>query len=120
MMKHRSSLGLEVDDDAGRAVICLRGSLDAATAPLLRQLIRHIVAEGTREVVLDVRDVEVIDAAGLSVMTAARWQLVPDGGAVSLRAPSPAVLRVLEATGVARYFTIDLTDQTAEADPAEM
>jgi anti-anti-sigma factor len=120
MMKHRSALDLEVDHDAGRAVICLRGSLDAATAPLLRQLIRHMVADGTLEVVLDVRQVEVIDAAGLGVMAAARWQLVPDGGAVSLRSPSPAVLRVLEATGVARYFTIDLTAPEPEAVPAEM
>jgi anti-anti-sigma factor len=85
--------------DAGDGVIHVAGELDAATADRLAQ--RLAASSPVR--VIELSAVTFIDASGLRVLLAAA------GGIVDLRpqlrAPSRAVVRLLDLTGLTDVFT---------------
>ncbi len=93
-----------------RAVIRLEGELDAATTPRLKEILTTLLAEGRREIVLDMERLYLLDSAALGAIIAAR-QRVPE--ALRIQNPSPPIRRVLETTGVARILDIreDEADQ---------
>lgn len=62
-------------------VVTVRGDLDLATS---RMLVDHVVALGAGDVVLDLREVEFIDASGLGALVAVRRHLRGLGSAVQV------------------------------------
>ena len=94
----------------GRTVVRVTGELDAATAPVLRKAFVDLVEEqGSLDVVVDVSELSFIDSAGLGVLVAASRKLTNLGGELTLSAPTRAVAKVLQTTGVDSFFTITRT-----------
>ncbi len=82
--------------DGGRTVFVV-GEVDLATVPELREgLQRALSASSGTHVVVDVTDVEFIDAAGIGALVDAAVDARAAGGELVLRRPSRAVRRVLE------------------------
>ena len=91
----------------GRVVVHVHGELDATTAPILKvRLVDIIDDQGNRQVVLDLRRVTVVDAAGLFVLADALKRMDDYGGELLLSGPTSAVEAQLRAVGLEETFGI--------------
>jgi anti-sigma B factor antagonist len=77
-------------------VVVVRGEIDLATSPQLRQALSEAIDGGSMDVVVDLAEVGFIDATGVGALIAAVNQAQRVGRRLTLRAPSHAVRRVLE------------------------
>ena len=100
-------LVLTTDRDGNRAVLTVRGELDAYSAPGLEDQIGRLVSEQVDEVVLDLSQTGFLDSSGLRAILTAQRRLTENNGQMKLRAPSEAVSRLLEITGLTDHFVID-------------
>lgn len=83
------------------SLLLLRGELDIATVPDLDGLLRLCIELGQQRIVLDLRELRFVGAAGLTVLVEARRRLRQQGGELVVRDPSPFVARLLKLTGLA-------------------
>jgi len=86
--------------------IRLSGELDMATAPMLGDELRRLVAEGATRVTVDLAGLAFIDSTGLSVLITGLKRLRQQGGDMALRSPTPGTRKVLEITGLTELFVI--------------
>ena len=93
----------EVHDDDASLVV--RGEVDMATAPQLRDVLSGLVDDGARRITLDCRGLEFLDSSGIGVLLAVRSRL-GDDGSLTLEAPPSHVRKVLDLTGVTEHITI--------------
>ena len=100
-----ADLELEHTSVDGETVITVRGEIDMATAPQVRDLLDELVAAGARRIVLDCRALEVLDSSGIGVLISARNRLGAEGTIV-LDSPPPHVRKVLEITGVSSHLSV--------------
>ena len=96
---------VSVHDGDGVTVVDVRGDLDCYTAPQLRAVLVEL-ADGPRQVVLDVSTSTFIDSTGLGVLVGGLKRLRQQGGDLVLRAPNPRTQRLFEVTGVHKLFEI--------------
>jgi anti-sigma B factor antagonist len=94
------------DGPDGEAVVHVTGDLDCYTSPELRSAFIELVAEGRRQVVLDVGGTNFVDSTGLGVLVGGARRFRQEGGDMVLRSPSAATVRLLEVTGLAGVFQI--------------
>jgi anti-sigma B factor antagonist len=86
-------------------VIAVRGEVDMASAPQLRDLLNHLVDHSTASIVLDCEHLDFLDSSGIGVLVATTKRL-GDGRTITIDTPQPHVRKVLELTGVADHVTI--------------
>ncbi|MFF1461477.1 STAS domain-containing protein [Streptomyces sp. NPDC058330] len=105
---------LKVDENEQGAwtVLRIRGELDLASAPAVRQSVHGAVAEGRHDVVLDLSGVFFCDSSGVNVLIATRRLMKSCGGRLRLILPARGaedgshVNKVLGALGVRRLFEV--------------
>nr|WP_245241206.1 STAS domain-containing protein [Streptomyces spiramenti] len=103
------------------AVLRVQGELDLVTAPTVRQHIHDAVADGRKNVVLDLAGVQFCDSSGVGVLIASRRLMRSCAGRLRLILPAKGaedgshVNRVLAALGVRRLFDC-FPDLDAAAD----
>ncbi|MFF8598070.1 STAS domain-containing protein [Streptomyces sp. NPDC015232] len=103
---------VEVRDDR-TAVLTVRGELDMETAGRLDGHLAEQFRQGRRSLVLDLSALGFMDSSGLNVLIRAVNRARESGGDLYLAAPTPAVRRILEITGVTT--TIPPQDCVADA-----
>jgi anti-anti-sigma factor len=93
---------------AGRIIVSLRGGLDLAAAPVLREQLIDVLhrSAGTDLLILDLSHVPACDPAGLAVLIGTQRRARLLGMGMRLVAPSLPVSKVLHSTGLERSFTI--------------
>jgi anti-anti-sigma factor len=96
----------EAGPPAARIIVRLRGALDVAAAPALRERLIGLLHPGTRLLVLDLSRVPSCDPAGLAVLIGTQRRASLLGIVVRLAAPSLPVAALLRLTGLDRSFTI--------------
>jgi anti-anti-sigma factor len=107
----------------GWAIVSVSGEMDLVTSPAVRQHVHDAVADGRRNVVLDLGDVQFCDSSGVGVLIAARRLMRSCAGRLRLILPAAGaaegshVNRVRAALGVRRLFEVfpDLAAATDEA-----
>lgn len=82
------------------ATIALRGDLDIANSPTLRDHLTALHAAGARHFRFDGSGITFIDSVGLSVILAIYRRCAEEGGTVTLVDPSPVIRRTLEISGL--------------------
>lgn len=82
------------------AEVHLIGDLDISSAPLLRQGLLDLLADGSNDITLDMAGLGFIDSTGLSVVVGAYKRAREDGRRVVVRNPRPPTRRVLEISGL--------------------
>ena len=97
------AIGVERDDAA--TLLVLRGDLDLATAPELRECLVEVIDDGVR-IVVDLEAVDFLDSAGLGILVGGLKRARTHGGELELVCTSQDVLKPLEITGLDRVFTI--------------
>lgn len=85
-------------------IMPISGRLDASTVSKLRDQLHTVVDGGIGVVVLDLSEVEMIDATGLAMLVASRRRALRAGRDLVLRGTPPRVARVLAATGLDRVL----------------
>ncbi|MFF8290961.1 STAS domain-containing protein [Streptomyces sp. NPDC016309] len=105
-------------------VLSIRGELDLVSSPVVRRRVHDAVAEGRRDVVLDLSQVLFCDSSGVGVLIASRRLLHSCRGRLRLILPARGAVegshvnRVLAALGVRRLFAVyaDVASATGEED----
>ncbi|MFN8035452.1 MAG: STAS domain-containing protein [Acidimicrobiia bacterium] len=96
----------EVDDEGGVPVVSLRGEVDVASSPDLRDCLYRTIARGTERVVVDLAGLTFIDSSGLGVLVGALKRIRERGGELELRGLHDPSRRVFEITGLTKLFTV--------------
>jgi anti-sigma B factor antagonist len=97
-------LWVDVRTVAVGTVLAIRGEIDMRTAPTLAEHVnRHFGGPpdaARRPLVFDLTEVAFLGSAGLGVLLAGRQQAIDAGTSVWVVAPSRAVLRPIQVTGL--------------------
>ena len=114
MPEQESNLDVDVEvRDAHTAVLSVGGELDMETAALFEDRLAQQLRQGRRHLVLDLSALGFMDSSGLNVLIRAVHKARAAGGDLYLAAPTSAVRRILEITGVTT--TLPPHDGVAEA-----
>lgn len=79
-----AELGVQCRRHGRRTVITVRGALTEETAGTLQASLAHVIGRGRHDLVVDVREVQLVDQAGLSVLQAAGRRLRAYGGGLEV------------------------------------
>ena len=90
----------------GVVVVRVVGDLDTHTAPRLRSTLVALVADGVRQVTLDLAETTFMDSTALSVLVGGLKRLREHGGELGVKSPSRAVRKLFEMTGLHSVFTV--------------
>ena len=96
---------IEIKRNAEETIIKLVGRLDTTTAPALDKTINEDIA-GTKNLVLDVKELEYISSAGLRVLLGAQKKMQKIGS-MKVTNVCEAVMEVFEMTGFADILVIE-------------
>ena len=88
------------------AVLRIAGEIDVYTAPDLRQQVIHLVDNGTRYVVADLRGVDFLDSTGLGALVGSLKRLRLRQGSLKLVTSGGRVLQLLAITGLTNAFAL--------------
>jgi anti-anti-sigma factor len=97
---------IDPEADAVTVTVELAGTLTAESAAQVRAALVDVAGVGGRDLVVDMSDVDVVDAAGLGVLAEALPRASAAHVCCRLISPSPPVLRVLQTTGLSPLFPI--------------
>src|SRR3954451_13749386 len=88
-------------DREGRALLTLRGELDLATAPELEGIVNERLDAG-KDVVVDLRGLEVMDSSGIGVLFAAHARAARNDTRPFARRPADgtALAKIVEVSGL--------------------
>jgi anti-anti-sigma factor len=100
-------LSLTTKKNGSRAVVAVKGDLDAFSARSLEAEVAHLVAGKTSDVVFDLSGTGFLDSSGLRALLVAERSVMDHGGQITLRAPSEPVQRLLEITGLSDHFPVE-------------
>ncbi|HEY3280952.1 MAG TPA: STAS domain-containing protein [Armatimonadota bacterium] len=91
----------KVDDVA---VVVLSGELDTYSCPNLRQSVGDLVDQGHLKIVLNLKDVEYVDSAGLGTLVGNLKRVTEKGGQLKLVNCNAQIQKVFNITGLVRIF----------------
>lgn len=108
-------LVLDVSERGGIAVLAIKGEIDVATAPPLRDKLLALVNDGSERVIVDLSNVDFLDSTGLGVLVSVMKRLRTTGGDLRLICTKTHLLKVFEITGLTSVFEIfDTLDAAIE------
>ena len=96
---------IEINRNTEKTIIRLVGRLDTTTAPALDKTINEDIA-GTKNLVLDVKELEYISSAGLRVLLGAQKKMQKIGS-MKVTNVREEVMEVFEMTGFADILVIE-------------
>lgn len=107
------AMGVEVTTVGNHDVVTVSGEVDIASAPVLRETLLSVLAEGPHQLVIDLDQVTFLDSTGIGVLVAAFRRATEAGGSMGVVCHSKRSLRVLEITGLTKVFTFHDSVATA-------
>jgi anti-anti-sigma factor len=102
----RTEVGLFVLHRSTHTLIRLRGEIDLATAPRLRERLLGLLQPGVGLVILDLSGVSFCDASGLGVLVGSHRHATTLGLTLRLTALNPQIVRLLHIHGLDRVLAI--------------
>jgi anti-sigma B factor antagonist len=84
----------------GVRVVAVRGELDIATSPQVRELLSDAATDRARPLVIDLMDCEFIDSTGLAALLHGAKPAQNGESHVAIASPSGDVRRMLELTAI--------------------
>jgi anti-sigma B factor antagonist len=108
-------LHTHVRPDAPYPVLVVAGEIDVFTAPLFKQAVVNLVAEGHRHLFLDMREVSFMDSSGFGALLGATKRLRPEGGSLNLVGCNKTIQRMLHLTRLDTILGVYETEAEAMA-----
>lgn len=93
-------------NENGTAVLRPAGDVVASAIPELRSELRDLVAAGTKQVIVDLCNVQMVDSAGLGLLIATHNSLKKVGGEMSVIQASADILELLTTLRMNQHFSI--------------
>jgi anti-anti-sigma factor len=93
-----------VTENQACTLVAVTGELDMNTAPELHDVLAAAIDAREVNLVLDLADLRFCDSAGLAVLVGAHNRLDADGRRLVVAAPTAAVARVLDLSGVSQVI----------------
>ncbi|KOU64657.1 hypothetical protein ADK55_07530 [Streptomyces sp. WM4235] len=99
-------VGLESEEQ--HVVIRVGGEMDLDRAPMLQEALHSMITrpDCPAEIVVDLSELTFCDSSGLNVLIQSRRTAQENGRRISLRAPSPQILQLLELTCTENLFPL--------------
>ncbi len=88
------------------AVVKIEGAVDVYSVSALGEAIQSLIAEGFRQVVVDLEEVPAVDSSGIGTLVGNSKSIGALDGKIWLVAPNDRIRRMLEITGLSKYFEI--------------
>jgi anti-anti-sigma factor len=104
--ENRTDVELSVLHRSTHTIVRLRGEIDFATAPGLRERLFGLLQPGVGLVILDLSGVSFCDASGLGVLVGSHHRATMLGLTLRLTALPPRVAKLLRIHGLDRTLTI--------------
>ncbi|MFB6961567.1 STAS domain-containing protein [Streptomyces sp. NPDC056309] len=95
------------------ALLTVEGYLDVDTATELQAHLANQLHHGRRHFLLELSAVPFMDSSGMNIILRVYQEARERAGSVHIIAPAPAVLRILDLTGVS--ITVPVSGSTEEA-----
>jgi anti-anti-sigma factor len=92
--------------EGAQATFTPSDDLTASTVSELRDAIKHLIAEGTRELVVDLSNVKVVDSSGIGLLVAAHNSLSRLEGKLLVINVSSNLIDLFRAFRLEKHFTI--------------
>jgi anti-sigma B factor antagonist len=100
--------GVEVTGAPAAPVVVVRGEIDVATSPQLRNELNALVERGAHDITLEFAGVSFVDSSGLGVLVGTYKRLREDGvGSIRIVGAQPSVRKVFEITGLEAALLVD-------------
>jgi anti-sigma B factor antagonist len=100
------------------AVIQVTGEIDVYTAPMLRDQIRELSAQGAVHLIADLGRVDFLDSTGLGALVGGLKRVREAGGSLALVISTPRILRIFQITGLTKALAAQRSVADAiTADP---
>ncbi len=90
-------------DDLGGLTVVIGGELDLSSVDSVRKQIDAALSPSTRVVTLDLANLTFMDSSGIALLI----QTANKVDEIVVRNPSSAVRRVIEVTGLGKWFGMD-------------
>ncbi|MET8234282.1 STAS domain-containing protein [Micromonospora sp. NPDC005298] len=103
---HAPIMSLALNRDGSTSVISVAGEIDMSTAHLLTEQVELLCREPVPLIAVDLSAVRFLGAHGITALLQASKLTASAGARLTLRNPSPFVLRVLGAAGVMRHLDL--------------
>ena len=89
-------------------LVIATGEIDLYTAPRLQSEIAAVIASAApaSRVIIDMSGVEFCDSTGMNALLGALRRVRERGGELELATPRPAIMKILQVTGLDSVFTI--------------
>lgn len=101
------SLVCAVDSRSNATVVHVKGELDLASAPQLRQVFVQVLADApSTHLIVDLSGVSFIDSTGIGVIVGAHRRVTANGGWFSAVVTTPVVRKALQTTGLLRAWRV--------------
>ena len=109
-------LDIEITGRGKQSVLFLSGQMDLDNASQLDRALEAVCADGAREVVLNLQNLDFIDSTGLGTLLAGRTLCSQHGCLYLIDTPVPASLRrLLTVTGLQRHLPLKRHTRAAGA-----
>ncbi|MEW9555972.1 STAS domain-containing protein [Nonomuraea sp. NPDC050783] len=99
-----ADLDVEVVRGEARALVRVTGDLDKLTAPLLKESLARLFAEGRVHIVIDAALLDFCDSSGLWTLVEHQRRVAAHAGSLRLVGVQGVMRRVLEVTGLRNAF----------------
>lgn len=90
----------------GKTVLTPVTDIVASTAPELRAQMKAALADGARELAVDLAAVRMIDSTGIGLLVAAHNSLAKSGGALVIVNAQPDLLGLFKSLRLDQHFSI--------------
>jgi anti-anti-sigma factor len=112
-------LTIDALPQGGRVLVTVRGELDISTDHTLEKTLRDAVKRSIHGVDLDLSGTAFCDCSALNILVTTRRRALEDSKTLTIRSASPAVQRVLTATGTHPLFASQDHDPTHVRRPVQ-
>ncbi len=102
--------GLTTRYTGRQVVVTLRGEIDMLTAPTFASVLDSLFDAGRRDIVVDLAELEFMDASGLRLIGPMSARLRNAGRSLTIRSPSRMVRRLLDITAMGDLIERDPPD----------
>lgn len=82
------------------------GDITASNAPLIRVELKNLIAEGVRDLVIDMVNTRVIDSSGIGLLVATHNSLQRLNGKLTVKNVSQELLELLKAFRLDKHFAV--------------
>jgi anti-anti-sigma factor len=98
-----------------QAVLGVSGELDMVSSPELAAMVSAVLDCGHASVVLDLAELDFMDASGLGIIAVSADRLGSFSGRLTIRSPSAMVRRMLDVTGLAEVVEVEEVERNPDA-----